>query len=76
MGAPTRYTPVRHVVRPGDSLWAIAASELGPDAGETAIARRWPQWYAANAAAIGPDPDLIRPGQTLQAPASTTNEEK
>jgi LysM repeat protein len=79
VGAPTRYTPVRHVVRSGDSLWSIAAAELGPDAGDTAIASRWPQWYAANAAAVGADPDLIRPGQTLRAPAnhtSTTNEEK
>ena len=26
------------------------------------IAAAWPQWYAANAAVIGPDPNLLRPG--------------
>ncbi len=56
------------VVREGDSLWAIAAAELGPGADGAAIAARWPQWYAANAALIGSDPDLIQPGQVLHAP--------
>jgi hypothetical protein len=83
-GAPTRYTdlqtgrkvrpvkpgqPARQVVvQPGDSLWALAAAELGPDASDAAVDARWPQWYAANAAVIGPDPDLLTPGQVLRAP--------
>lgn len=78
-GAPTRYTdlrsgrPVRpaaaaQVVKPGDSLWALASAELGPGASDTTIAARWPAWYAANRAAIGPDPDLIHPGQALHTP--------
>ncbi|ONI75501.1 hypothetical protein BWI15_06525 [Kribbella sp. ALI-6-A] len=72
-GAPVRYTDLdsgRHVVLRGESLWSIAAAELGPGASESAIAARWPQWYAANRAVIGPDPDLLLPGQVLQAPAS------
>jgi nucleoid-associated protein YgaU len=56
-------------VREGDSLWTIAADELGAGATNTAIARRWPQWYAANARAIGDDPDLLLPGQVLRAPS-------
>jgi LysM repeat protein len=96
VGAPTRYAPLQParrtepttqrqvVVGTGDSLWAIAATELGPEAGDAAIAARWPQWYAANAGLVGPDPDLIKPGQILhdptQAPTqhtpSTRNQEK
>jgi hypothetical protein len=84
VGAPTRYTdlqsgrkirPVKPgqpasqvVVRPGDSLWALAAAELGPGAGDAAVDARWPQWYAANAAVIGPDPDRLTPGQVLRTP--------
>lgn len=73
-GAPTRYTdlrsaaPVRVVVRKGDSLWSLAARELGPRATADAIAARWPDWYAANRHVIGNDPDLILPGQVLRIP--------
>jgi nucleoid-associated protein YgaU len=81
-GAPTRYTDLRsgreikttktrRVVRPGDSLWAVAAAELGPDATDSAVAARWPQWYAANRGVIGPDPDQILPGQVLRIPDHT-----
>ena len=78
LGAETRYTPVHRsgprtiVVRPGDSLWTIAARELGPHATRTTIDRRWPRWYAANADRIGPDPGLIRPGQHLLRPNDPT----
>lgn len=61
-------SPRRAVVRPGDSLWSIAAAELGPDATDTRIAARWPRWYAANRHSIGADPDLIHPGQRLRTP--------
>jgi nucleoid-associated protein YgaU len=61
-------SPLRAVVRPGDSLWSIAAAELGPDATDTQIAARWPRWYAANRHSIGADPDLIHPGQVLRTP--------
>jgi hypothetical protein len=72
-GAPVRYTDLgsgRHVVLRGESLWSIAAAELGAGASDSAIAARWPHWYAANRALIGPDPDLLLPGQVLQSPAS------
>jgi nucleoid-associated protein YgaU len=55
-------------VRRGDSLWSLAARHLGPGASDREIALTWPQWYAANAELIGPDPNLIRPGQQLRIP--------
>ncbi|MGN6754249.1 MAG: LysM peptidoglycan-binding domain-containing protein [Intrasporangium sp.] len=55
-------------VRRGDSLWSLAARHLGPGATDREIALMWPHWYAVNADVIGPDPDLIRPGQQLRIP--------
>jgi nucleoid-associated protein YgaU len=57
------------VVRRGDTLWDIAARALGPNASVADIAASWPGWYAANRSTIGPDPDLILPGQLLRPPA-------
>lgn len=56
------------VVRSGDTLWAIAARQLRPGASDREITIAWHAWYAANRSVIGPDPDLIRPGQQLHAP--------
>lgn len=56
------------VVRPGDSLWAIAAAHLPPGHSAEQVAQAWPRWYAANRCVIGPDPDVIRPGTTLVPP--------
>jgi hypothetical protein len=56
------------VVRPGDSLWAIAARHLGPSPPDAAIAVSWPRWYQRNRTVVGADPDLLRPGQRLVAP--------
>jgi nucleoid-associated protein YgaU len=61
----------QHVVAPGDCLWRIAAAALpdrhgAPADAEVAGAVR--AWWAANAAVIGPDPDLLLPGQVLHAP--------
>lgn len=53
-------------VRTGDTLWAIAARHLPPDASVVRIAEEWPRWYRANAEVIGADPDLIRPGERLR----------
>jgi nucleoid-associated protein YgaU len=64
--------PGRVVVQPGDSLWSLAAHALGPNAGNAQIAARWPDWYAANRDVIGPDPNLILPGQVLRTPAAPT----
>lgn len=59
----------RHRVRPGDTLWAVAAERL-PDAGSAAdVDRQWRRIYRLNRAAIGPDPDLIRPGTVLILPS-------
>ena len=56
------------VVRPGDSLWVIAATRLGRSASKDQVAVAWPRWYAANRVEIGSDPSLIRPGQILHTP--------
>ena len=53
---PAAPTAPAVTVRAGDTLWSIAG---GDD---------WPEWYAANRDVIGPDPDLIRPGQVLTPP--------
>jgi hypothetical protein len=69
--SPGRGVPAADevVVRRGDTLWGIAARHLGPDASTWAIAAAWPRWYAANRTLIGPDPDLILPGQRLRSPS-------
>ncbi|MBV9290883.1 MAG: LysM peptidoglycan-binding domain-containing protein [Frankiales bacterium] len=56
------------VVRPGDSLWTIAARRLGRRATPTAVAASWPRWWATNRSVIGANPDLIHPGQRLTPP--------
>jgi probable HAF family extracellular repeat protein len=65
--AQTDVGPREYVVQPGDTLWGIAASELGNP-------YRWPEIATASAAIVQPrgwrlvDPDLIRPGWTLTLP--------
>lgn len=69
--APSRPEP--HVVVRGDCLWQIAAERLrqagdrSPTDGDVATAVE--SWWQENRAVIGSDPDLIHPGQVLQAPA-------
>jgi hypothetical protein len=64
--------PGARVVVRGDCLWHIAAdsllAQLGrlPSDGEVATAVD--AWWHANADVIGPDPDLLLPGQVLRAP--------
>jgi nucleoid-associated protein YgaU len=53
------------VVSPGDTLWGIAAQQLPVGASDRRISTRWQRVYAANRALIGPDPDVIQPGQRL-----------
>ena len=53
------------VVRPGDSLWSLAELGLGPRADDRRVSDRWRAIYNRNRGVIGPDPDLIRPGQVL-----------
>ncbi|MFF1646375.1 transglycosylase family protein [Streptomyces sp. NPDC058240] len=46
-----------YTVRPGDNLWSIADAQKVPGG--------WPALYEANKGAVGSDPDLILPGQSL-----------
>lgn len=65
---PTPFASV--VVHRGDTLWSIAAAHLGPGATESEVAQAWPRWYAANRRVIGPNPDVLLPGQILTMPGS------
>jgi nucleoid-associated protein YgaU len=60
-----------HVVVRGDCLWDIAERQLTtsatpPPAADVAAAVT--AWWQANADVIGPDPDLLLPGQVLRPP--------
>ena len=57
---PGLASPQRYAITAGQTLSGIAA-ELGVPGG-------WPALYAVNRHAIGPDPDLIRPGTILTIP--------
>ena len=56
------------VVRAGDCLWRLAAADLPAGAGPARVTARWRAIHRLNAAVIGPDPDLIHPGQRLVLP--------
>jgi hypothetical protein len=66
--------PGDHVVLRGECLWDIAAADLRdrtgrePTSGETAAAVR--AWWQLNTDVIGPDPDLLLPGQVLRPPTA------
>lgn len=59
---------VLRTVRAGDTLWAIAAEQLGTGATVADIAAAWPAWHETNRAVIGANPNLIHPGQQLLTP--------
>jgi nucleoid-associated protein YgaU len=67
-GRPAAHRTATVTVRRGDSLWTMAAARRGADATALRVAAEWPRWWAANRGLIGPDPDLIHPGQRLQPP--------
>ena len=50
-----------HTVLPGDTLWDIARTHLGSG-------NRYPEIHRLNYAVIGPNPNLIHPGQVLRIP--------
>lgn len=59
--------PHTYAVRPGDSLWSIAARH-DPGASDAQLTERLQSWYAANRRVIGTDPARILPGQELRIP--------
>lgn len=69
-GYGTNTPPDGVTVLAGDTLWSIVAAQIGPGASDVDIALEWPRWYAANRALIGGSPDVLLPGQILQAPAA------
>ena len=56
------------LVRPGDTLWDLAAGDLPAVASPAAVDRHWRLLWQVNRAAIGPDPNTIRPGTSLRLP--------
>ncbi|MDX6335575.1 MAG: hypothetical protein QOG05_2915 [Streptosporangiaceae bacterium] len=52
--------PVRYTVAAGDTLSGIAAA--------LSVHGGWPDLYAANRHAIGPDPNTLQPGTVLKVP--------
>jgi nucleoid-associated protein YgaU len=66
-GVPAAGPPVVRV-RPGETLWSIAAAHLPAPVSDARIAAAWPQWYAANRPSLGPDPNLLMPGTVLVGP--------
>lgn len=59
---PKPSTPKTYTVKKGDTLWTIAKKLSGNGANESAL-------YAANKSVIGPNPNLIKPGQVLRIPS-------
>jgi hypothetical protein len=62
-----------HVVVRGDCLWDIAADwssrqRGGAPVSDADVHRATQAWWQANATVIGPDPDLLLPGQVLRPP--------
>lgn len=58
------------VVRPGDTLWELAARQLPRTADAAAVAARCRLIHELNRDLIGDDPDLIHPAQRLRIPGS------
>jgi nucleoid-associated protein YgaU len=56
------------VVRAGDCLWHLAAADLSAEATDAEIEARWRAIHRLNTAVIGPDPNLLHPGQRLVLP--------
>ncbi len=58
------------VVRQGDTLWALASERLPGSATPDQVDRAWRAIHRRNREVVGPDPDLIVPGQSLVLPAA------
>ncbi|RED85306.1 LysM peptidoglycan-binding domain-containing protein [Cohnella phaseoli] len=57
----SKPVPKVYQVKPGDSLWTIAKLELGDSS-------KWRAIYDKNKSVIGPDHNLIKPGQKMVMP--------
>jgi resuscitation-promoting factor RpfA len=65
--SPGRSGARQHTVRPGESLWTIAAGLLGPDASAMSIAAEVARLWELNRDRISSgDPDLITVGEHLR----------
>ena len=72
---PTDERPAgAHVVVRGECLWHIAAARLAErqalPPSDAQVAAEAHAWWTANTDVIGPDPDLLLPGQVLRPPAA------
>lgn len=56
------------VVHAGDCLWELARQHAPGAASDLDVARLTQAWHETNRAVIGPDPDLLHPGQVLAIP--------
>lgn len=56
-----------HVVRPGECLWSIVRDH-SPALEDSDVSAEVTRWHRANRDVIGPDADLIQPGQRLDPP--------
>ncbi|MFC8915103.1 transglycosylase family protein [Streptomyces sp. NPDC047821] len=63
---PGSVSPGAYTVQPGDNLSVIAEQQEVPGG--------WPALYEANQDTVGADPDLIRPGQSLELTADQPKE--
>jgi len=58
---PAPAASTQYVVQPGDTLRSIALEQYGD-------AEQWQRIYDANRSAIGPNPDALVAGMTLEIP--------
>lgn len=56
------------VVQPGDCLWELARRHAPGATSDLDVARLTRAWHETNRAVIGPDPDVVHPGQVLTVP--------
>ncbi|MBP9091001.1 LysM peptidoglycan-binding domain-containing protein [bacterium] len=61
--AANSVEPRSYTIRSGDNLWNIAKDNLGD-------ATKWGDIYKMNADVLGANPELIRPGTTIQLPGA------